>query len=68
MQEPYQEGASEADTEKQCSGATYEECTNRGAVESQPMRKRCQEQEGTAQKPSSGDGGCGASYHSWVSG
>lgn len=51
MQKPYQDGVSEADTE-QCSGATYQERTNRGALESQLMGKRCQEQEGTAQKPS----------------
>jgi len=42
-QEPYQDGVSKADTEEQCSGSTYQECANRGALESQPLRKRHQE-------------------------
>lgn len=63
MQEPCQDGISKADTEEQCTGASYQERTNRGAFESQSGRMRYQEQEGAAQKPTSGDGGCGASHH-----
>lgn len=46
MQEPRQDGIGKS------------EHTSRDALESQLMRKRCQEHKGTAQKSSSGDGGC----------
>lgn len=45
MQQPRQDGIGKSER-------------TRDALESQLMRRRCQEHKGTAQKPSSGDGGC----------
>lgn len=66
MQELYQDGVGEADTEEPCSGATYQEHTNRGALESQLMRKRCQEQEAQHRNPAVEMRDF--PHHSWVSG
>lgn len=54
-----QGGALSAEMQEPCQdGIGKSVHTSRGALESQLMRRRCQEHKGMAQKPSSGDGGC----------